>query len=115
MKTATPGLEEERRLAYVGITRARKLAIISFAQNRRVHNLWQTALPSRFIDELPEANVDTEMMSAGYGLGSYGGEAFGGSRFENLSPFSNTYQTPGWQRAQERHASGEACDHLPAS
>ncbi|MGL4590968.1 MAG: ATP-dependent helicase, partial [Aestuariivirga sp.] len=42
------GLEEERRLAYVGITRAKRRAFISFAQNRRVHNLWQSALPSRF-------------------------------------------------------------------
>ena len=52
------GLEEERRLAYVGITRAKRRATISFAQNRRVHNLWQNALPSRFIDELPEIHVE---------------------------------------------------------
>lgn len=48
------GLEEERRLAYVGITRARERAKISFTQNRRVHGLWQSAIPSRFIDELPQ-------------------------------------------------------------
>ncbi len=107
------GLEEERRLAYVGITRAKRRAVISFAQNRLVHNRWQSALPSRFIDELPEANVDTEMMSHGYGLGSYGGDAYGGSRFENLSPFANSYATPGWQRAQERHATGEALRSAP--
>lgn len=47
------GLEEERRLAYVGLTRARSRAIITFAGNRRVHNQWQTSAPSRFIDELP--------------------------------------------------------------
>ena len=52
------GLEEERRLAYVGITRARKRAYIRFASNRRMHGLWQTAIPSRFLDELPEAHVD---------------------------------------------------------
>ncbi len=52
------GLEEERRLAYVAITRAKRRAVISFAHNRRVHNLWQTALPSRFIDELPEEHVE---------------------------------------------------------
>ena len=51
------GLEEERRLAYVGITRAKRRATISFAQNRRVHNMWQNALPSRFVDELPEAFI----------------------------------------------------------
>ena len=47
------GLEEERRLAYVGITRAQRLCTISFAANRRVYNQWQSQLPSRFIDELP--------------------------------------------------------------
>ena len=54
------GLEEERRLAYVGITRARKRALISFAANRRVHNMWQNALPSRFIAELPKAHIERE-------------------------------------------------------
>ena len=48
------GLEEERRLAYVGLTRARKRIRISFAANRRVHGTWQSALPSRFIKEIPE-------------------------------------------------------------
>ena len=51
-------LEEERRLAYVGMTRARERVYISFAANRRVHNLWQSAIPSRFIDELPEERVE---------------------------------------------------------
>ncbi len=54
------GLEEERRLAYVGITRARKRAMISYAANRRVHNMWQNALPSRFIAELPKAHIERE-------------------------------------------------------
>ncbi|HET6619647.1 MAG TPA: UvrD-helicase domain-containing protein, partial [Dongiaceae bacterium] len=54
------GLEEERRLAYVGITRARKRALISYAANRRVHNMWQNALPSRFIAELPAAHIERE-------------------------------------------------------
>ena len=52
------GLEEERRLAHVGLTRARKRAKIYFATNRRMHGLWQTNIPSRFLDELPEANVE---------------------------------------------------------
>jgi DNA helicase II / ATP-dependent DNA helicase PcrA len=47
------GLEEERRLAYVGLTRARARAIITFAANRRIHNQWQSSIPSRFIEELP--------------------------------------------------------------
>nr|WP_321985160.1 UvrD-helicase domain-containing protein [uncultured Lichenicoccus sp.] len=52
------GLEEERRLAYVGITRARKRAIISHAANRRIYANWQSSIPSRFIDELPEEHVE---------------------------------------------------------
>jgi len=51
------GLEEERRLAYVGITRARLRAIILHAANRRIYANWQSAIPSRFIDELPDAYV----------------------------------------------------------
>jgi DNA helicase-2/ATP-dependent DNA helicase PcrA len=52
------GLEEERRLAYVGITRARRRAIISHAANRRIYANWQTSIPSRFLDELPDAHVE---------------------------------------------------------
>lgn len=52
------GLEEERRLAYVGLTRARERAIITFAANRRVHNQWQSSLSSRFIDELPSSHTE---------------------------------------------------------
>jgi DNA helicase-2/ATP-dependent DNA helicase PcrA len=52
------GLEEERRLAYVGLTRARERAIITFAANRRVHNQWQSGIPSRFIDELSSQHVE---------------------------------------------------------
>jgi len=51
------GLEEERRLAYVGLTRARRRAFVSHAANRRIYANWQTSIPSRFIDELPEAHV----------------------------------------------------------
>lgn len=51
-------LEEERRLAYVGITRARKRAFISAAANRRIYNQWQSSLPSRFLDELPEEHIE---------------------------------------------------------
>ena len=52
------GLEEERRLAYVGLTRARKLAVVSHAANRRIYANWQSSIPSRFVEELPEAHVD---------------------------------------------------------
>ncbi|MBO6518445.1 MAG: UvrD-helicase domain-containing protein [Rhodospirillales bacterium] len=59
-------LEEERRLAYVGITRARKHAMISFAANRRVYGQWQSATPSRFIDELPAEHIDVFSESGVY-------------------------------------------------
>jgi ATP-dependent DNA helicase UvrD/PcrA len=96
------GLEEERRLAYVGITRARKLAKISFVSNRRIHNLWQSAMPSRFLDELPEADVEVASTSD-----TYGGETFGHSRF-NEDVFEANHNTPGWRRAQSYQAANPA-------
>ncbi len=59
-------LEEERRLAYVGITRARVRAMISYAANRRVYGQWQSAVPSRFIDELPADNIEVHSESGVY-------------------------------------------------
>ena len=96
------GLEEERRLAHVGITRARKRAKIYFATNRRMHGLWQTNIPSRFLDELPEANV--EVTEAQGGFGGYGG--YGASRFDATTAFGSNYGTPGWQRAQAKKGGG---------
>ena len=92
------GLEEERRLGHVGLTRARKRAKIYFATNRRMHGLWQTNIPSRFLDELPEANV--EVTEAQGGFGGYGG--YGASRFDAMTSFGSNYGTPGWQRAQAK-------------
>ena len=54
------GLEEERRLAYVGLTRARRKAIVSHAANRRIYANWQTSIPSRFIDELPDHAIERQ-------------------------------------------------------
>jgi DNA helicase-2/ATP-dependent DNA helicase PcrA len=91
-------LEEERRLAYVGITRAKKRAKLFFASNRRIHGLWQSSIPSRFLDELPSANVEvveTNSVAGGWGYGQ--------SRFDGMETFGgSTYSTPGWQRAQAR-------------
>ena len=70
------GLEEERRLAYVGLTRARLRALVSFAANRRVYGNWQSATPSRFVDELPEDNVEMESAPGIYDRNI--GRAFGG-------------------------------------
>jgi len=78
------GLEEERRLAYVGLTRARRRAFVSYAANRRIHNLWQSLIPSRFIDELPagaiERFVDAGLYGSGGGPTEWGGGNFGGGR-----------------------------------
>ena len=96
------GLEEERRLAHVGLTRARKRAKIYFATNRRMHGLWQTNIPSRFLDELPEAHVEVTESQGGFG--GYGG--YGASRFDATTAFGSNYTTPGWQRAQAKKGGG---------
>ncbi|WP_425039608.1 ATP-dependent helicase [Primorskyibacter sp. S187A] len=98
------GLEEERRLAYVGITRAEEVCTISFAANRRVFGQWQNALPSRFIDELPEAHVDVLTPPGLYG-GGMGAQSMGSgieSGLEDAAAAANVYNSPGWRRLQER-------------
>ena len=95
------GLEEERRLAYVGITRARETARISFAANRQVYGRWTSQLPSRFVDELPMASVEAASETGYYGGGPGMGE--GRSRWDDRQPeFGSTYSSPGWKRAQNR-------------
>jgi DNA helicase-2/ATP-dependent DNA helicase PcrA len=89
------GLEEERRLAYVGLTRARRQAKIYFAANRRIRGLWQSTQPSRFLDELPADHV--EVLDAAGARAAYPP-----SRFDRVEAFSSTYQSPGWRRAQAR-------------
>ena len=96
------GLEEERRLGHVGLTRARKRAKIYFATNRRMHGMWQTNIPSRFLDELPEADVEVTELQGGFG--GYGG--YGASRFDATTSFGSSYSTPGWQRAQAKKGQG---------
>jgi DNA helicase-2/ATP-dependent DNA helicase PcrA len=98
------GLEEERRLAYVGLTRAKRIAKVSFAQNRRNRGLWQAAPPSRFVDELPEEHVEVVEPRSPYGGGGAGRfNPYGRSRFdEPAAGFASGYQTPGWQRAKEQ-------------
>ena len=101
------GLEEERRLAHVGLTRARKRAKIYFATNRRMHGLWQTNIPSRFLDELPEGNVEVTEPQGGFaGFAGYGG--YGASRFDAATSFGSNYTTPGWQRAQAKRGAAGA-------
>ena len=96
------GLEEERRLAHVGLTRARRRAKFYFATNRRIHGTWSTTIPSRFLDELPAQNVEITESKGGSGWGGSGG--YGPSRFDNVESFGSSYTTPGWQRAQANRA-----------
>lgn len=106
------GLEEERRLAYVGITRAEAICTISFAANRRVYGQWQSALPSRFIDELPEDHVEilTPPGLYGGGFGAAGMAASAnpavqegiGSDLHQKAADANVYNSPGWRRLQSR-------------
>ena len=96
------GLEEERRLAYVGITRAEELCTISFVANRRIFGQWQSALPSRFIDELPEEHIEILTPPGLYG-GSFGAAAPNVSSFSEINDKENdTYNSPGWRRMKER-------------
>lgn len=99
-------LEEERRLAYVGITRARQDARISFAANRQIYGRWMSVLPSRFIDELPPQHVDA-VSDTGYFAGGAGAAgpaerfaAYGPLGTQPGSGFTTGYESPGWKRAQ---------------
>ncbi len=101
------GLEEERRLAYVGITRAEEVCTISFAGNRRVYGQWQSQMPSRFIDELPEAHVEVLTPPGLYG--HQGGmsasaspveQTMAGSNLHERAARADVYNSPGWRRLQ---------------
>ncbi|WP_369831735.1 ATP-dependent helicase, partial [Caulobacter sp. HMWF009] len=105
----TKGLEEERRLAYVGITRAREEARISFVANRQVYGRWTSQLPSRFVDELPLAHVEAASETGYYG-GGPGMQQTAASRWDDAGASSSFggagYASPGWKRAQDRVAAG---------
>ena len=94
------GLEEERRLAYVGITRAESLCTISFAGNRRIFGQWQSSLPSRFIDEMPADHVEVLTPPGLYG-GGYGAVGMNSS-LEKEAMAADGYDSPGWKRLQNK-------------
>ncbi|WP_038072570.1 ATP-dependent helicase [Thioclava pacifica] len=103
------GLEEERRLAYVGITRAEALCTISFAGNRRVYGQWQSQMPSRFIDELPPAHVEVQTPPGLYGGGMNGGgfsAGAGSATMEDRVSRADVYNSPGWRRLQSAQSRG---------
>ncbi len=110
------GLEEERRLAHVGLTRARLRARIYFAANRRLHGMWNATVPSRFMNDLPDAHVEVRDAPVYYGTshgtshsGARGGHRFGNhhaghfsgrdqhgsgeSRFDTMKPFNSSSQS----------------------
>ncbi|MBT8471984.1 MAG: DUF3553 domain-containing protein, partial [Marinicaulis sp.] len=92
-------LEEERRLAYVGITRARESCRISFAANRQIYGRWQPAMPSRFVDELPEAHV--EVMSEPGIYGNAAADLASHAQFDGAKLREDAYyDNPGWRRAR---------------
>ncbi|MHB8529240.1 MAG: ATP-dependent helicase [Caulobacteraceae bacterium] len=97
------GLEEERRLAYVGLTRAREEARVSFAANRQVYGRWTSQLPSRFVDELPLEAVEASSETGYYGGGP--GMAETSSRWDEAA-YGTGYDSPGWRRAQARGYAG---------
>ncbi|MDZ4394487.1 ATP-dependent helicase [Cypionkella sp.] len=98
------GLEEERRLAYVGITRAEKLCTISFVSNRLYFGRWQSQLPSRFIDELPEKHVEVLTPPGLYGGGFGAAAPSYGAALEDRAVKADVYNSPGWKRMQDRSA-----------
>ena len=89
------GLEEERRLAHVGITRAEKYCVISFASNRRIFNQWQNTIPSRFINELSEENI--EILESQNAFQSYS-DGWNRTNEKDQILNHNNYNSPGWKR-----------------
>ena len=102
------GLEEERRLAYVGITRARKKLFISYTANRQIHGLWQGSIPSRFISELPKEDLN-ENIEGNLGAAASSHRQF---EFNQISNQNNNYG-PGFIRAKKNKIS--ALNHYNSS
>ncbi|MFH1804226.1 MAG: UvrD-helicase domain-containing protein [Pseudomonadota bacterium] len=105
-ESGVKGLEEERRLAYVGITRARKRATVTYAANRRIYNQWQSALPSRFIDELPEDHIErTSDTGLSGGRGTVSPGAWGADDWMKMPSWSEVGTASAQQASERRFAS----------
>ena len=101
------GLEEERRLAYVGLTRARRRVVLSFAANRRLHGSWTPAIPSRFVDELPKEHIEVESDQGLYGAPVPGaGSTFGTG--PGMAEWGANRWSPGLARARARQSTDAA-------
>ena len=85
-------LEEERRLAYVGITRAKREAYLSFAMKRAYHGDWMDALPSRFINEIPEESVEKNEINDEKIIDDFEFNQ------DNSIELEGDYRSPGWDR-----------------
>lgn len=96
----TNSLEEERRLAYVAMTRAKKKLFILMALNRRIYGQWQQNLPSRFINELPPKNIDIQNNAASCFSGS-GYNKFGGG---HNNSGGNYYGGKSWYNKSQNHS-----------
>ncbi len=103
-------LEEERRLAYVAITRAREKCTITHAANRRIYGQWTSSIPSRFIEELPSAHIEAEQTMSG------GASLWRANWSERDDPFAHlaaanqgrsNARGPGWQRAALASGGGD--------
>ena len=114
-ENGTKGLEEERRLAYVGITRAERLATITFAGNRRLYGQWQSSMPSRFIDELPQDQIEVltppGLYGGGYGAAMAYAGANPGTQMHDRASKADVYNSPGWKRMQARASERKAPVH----
>jgi DNA helicase II / ATP-dependent DNA helicase PcrA len=108
-------LEEERRLAYVAITRAREKCTILHAANRRIYGQWTSSIPSRFIDELPPAHIEAEESMSG------GASLWRANWTEREDPFAHlaaanqgrsNARGPGWQRAASSGGFNPVSPHI---
>lgn len=104
-ENGTAGLEEERRLAYVGITRAKKRAFISHVANRLLYGSWMNPLPSRFLEELPDKHV-ARQSTIGNGAGSALGMRFGNSPRQWSEDGRKDRAPPLWQQLQAGQGRG---------
>ena len=107
-ETGLKGLEEERRLAYVGLTRAREKAVISHAANRLIYGQWSSSIPSRFVEELPDEHIESNShvvrQPSAYGFPDHG------SHWERDYAWSSPSRTT----EQARYVSGPLIEQKPA-